>query len=142
MQTDLARLLSISGQHGLFKYIAQARGGAIGESLETKQRKVFPSSSRISTLADIAIYTSEGEMKLDEVFLALKAVLGEEEAPSSKAPEQELVALFTKAIPNYDADRFYVSHMRKVVDWYRQIAKFASFDFVKEEEQASDAQEA
>ena len=142
MQTDLARLLSISGQHGLFRYIAQARGGAIGESLETKQRKVFPASSRISTLADIAIYTSEGEMKLDEVFLALKGVLGEADAPSSKAPEQELVALFSKAIPNYDADRFYDSHMRKVVDWYNQIAKYASFDFVKEEEQASDAQEA
>ncbi|MCR4824290.1 MAG: DUF5606 domain-containing protein, partial [Bacteroidales bacterium] len=129
MQTDLARILSVSGQHGLFQYIAQARNGAIGESLATRQRKVFASTSRISTLADIAIYTSEGEMKLDEVFLALKAVLGDAEAPSSKASEQELVALFRKAIPNYDADRFYVSHMRKVVDWYNQIAKYASFDF-------------
>ena len=130
----------MAGQHGLFQYIAQARSGAIGENLETKQRKVFPTTSRISTLADIAIYTSEGEMKLDEVFLALKGVLGDAEAPSPKAPEKELVALFQKAIPNYDADRFYVSHMRKVVDWYNQIAKYASFDFVKEGEQA-DAQE-
>ena len=131
----------MAGQHGLFRYIAQARGGAIGESLETKQRKVFSSSSRISTLADIAIFTSEGEMKLDEVFLALKKALGKTAAPSAKAPEQEIVALFQKAIPNYDPDRFYVSHMRKVVDWYDQIAKYASFDFVKEEQQG-DAQEA
>ncbi|MCR4824759.1 MAG: hypothetical protein K5849_05305, partial [Bacteroidales bacterium] len=71
-----------------------------------------------------------------------KGVLGDAEAPSPKAPEKELVALFQKAIPNYDADRFYVSHMRKVVDWYNQIAKYASFDFVKEEEQQGDAQEA
>ena len=141
MQTDLARILSVAGQHGLFQYLAQARGGAIGESLETKQRKVFSSSNRISTLADIAIYTSEGEMKLDAVFLALKAVLGDQEAPSPKAPEQELVALFRKAIPNYDADRFYVSHMRKVIDWYDQIVKYASLDFVKQEE-GSDAAEA
>lgn len=141
MQTDLARILSVAGQHGLFQYLAQARGGAIGESLETKQRKVFSSSNRISTLADIAIYTSEGEMKLDAVFLALKAVLGDQEAPSPKAPEQELVALFRKAIPNYDADRFYVSHMRKVIDWYDQIVKYASLDFVKQEE-GSDAPEA
>ena len=140
MQTDLARILSVSGQHGLFQYIAQARNGAIGESLSTKQRKVFSANNRISTLADIAIYTSEGEMKLDEVFLALKGVLGDAEAPSSKASEEELVALFRKAIPNYDPDRFYVSHMRKVVDWYDQIAKYASFDFVKEEQ--GDAQEA
>ena len=142
MQTDLARILSVSGQHGLFQYIAQARSGAIAENLETKQRKVFPTTSRISTLADIAIYTSEGEMKLDEVFLALKAALGDAEAPSPKASEQELVALFQKAIPNYDADRFYVSHMRKVVDWYSQLVKYASLDFVKEGEETADAQEA
>ncbi|MBR5723801.1 MAG: DUF5606 domain-containing protein [Bacteroidales bacterium] len=141
MQTDLARILSVAGQHGLFRYIAQARGGAIGESMETGQRKVFSSSNRISTLADIAIYTSEGEMKLDEVFLALKAALGDKEAPSPKASEQEIVALFRKAIPNYDADRFYISHMRKVVDWYAQIVKHASLDFVKQEE-PSDAAEA
>ena len=136
MQTDLARILSVSGQHGLFQYVAQSRNGAIAESLETKQRKVFTASNRISSLADIAIYTSEGELKLDQVFLAIKDALGDAEAPSAKASEKELVALFSKAIPNYDADRFYVSHMRKVVDWYSQIAKYASFDFVKEEEQA------
>ena len=134
MQTDLARILSVSGQHGLFQYVAQSRNGAIAESLETKQRKVFTASSRISSLADIAIYTSEGELKLDQVFLAIKDALGDAEAPSAKASEKELVALFSKAIPNYDADRFYVSHMRKVVGWYDQIAKYAAFDCVKEEE--------
>ena len=141
MQTDLARILSVSGQHGLYQYVAQSRNGAIAESLETKQRKAFTASSRISSLADIAIYTSEGELKLDQVFLAIKAALGDAEAPSAKASEKELVALFSKAIPNYDADRFYVSHMRKVIDWYSQIVKYASLDFVKEEEQ-TDAQEA
>ena len=139
MQTDLARILSVAGQHGLFRYIAQARGGAIAENMETRQRKVFSTSSRISTLADIAIYTAEGEMKLDQVFLAIKAALGDAEAPSSKGPEKEIVALFRKAIPDYDADRFYVSHMRKVLDWSDQIVKYASLDFVKEDEPAQEA---
>ena len=142
MQTDLARILSVSGQHGLFQYVAQSRNGAIAESLETKQRKVFTASNRISSLADIAIYTSEGELKLDQVFLAIKDALGDVEAPSAKASEKELVALFSKAIPNYDADRFYVSHMRKVIDWYSQIVKYASLDFVKEEEQDDAEKEA
>ena len=141
MQTDLARILSVAGLHGLFQYVAQSRSGVIAESLESKQRKAFSATSCISTLADIAIYTSEGEIKLDQVFLALKDALGDAEAPSPKAPEKELVALFKKAIPNYDADRFYVSHMRKVIDWYDQIVKYASLDFVKEEEQA-DGQDA
>ena len=141
MQTDLARILSVAGQHGLFHYVAQARSGAIGENLATKQRKVFSASSRISTLADIAIYTSEGEMKMDEVFLALKKVLGDKPAPSPKASDKEITDLFKKAIPNYDDERFYLSHMRKVVDWYDQLTKYASLDFVKEEENA-DAKEA
>ena len=70
------------------------------------------------------------------------AALGDAEAPSAKASEKELVALFSKAIPNYDADRFYVSHMRKVIDWYSQIVKYASLDFVKEEEQDDAEKEA
>ncbi len=138
MKTDLAKILSVAGQHGLYEYVAQARNGAIAESLAEKKRTVFSMQARITTLADIAIYTSEGEMKLAEVFLALKAVLGNAEAPSAKAPESELVALFEKAIPNYDADRFYVSHMRKVVDWYSQLVKYASLDFVKEEDEQSE----
>ena len=140
MQTDLARILSVAGQHGLFQYVAQARSGAIGENLATKQRKVFSSSSRISTLADIAIYTSEGEMKMDEVFLALKKVLGDAPAPSPKASDKEILDLFKKAIPNYDADRFYLSHMRKVVDWYDQLVQYASLDFVKQDEDADATQ--
>ena len=129
MKTDLARILSVSGQHGLFNYIAQARNGAIVEALSDKRRTCFDMKSRITTLADISIYTSEGEMKLQEVFQKLHDVLGEADAPTSKASADELKALFLKAIPNYDGDRFYVSHMKKVVDWYNELKNFASLDF-------------
>ncbi len=139
MKTDLSKILSVSGKHGLYLYIAQARGGAIAENLEDKKRCVFDSKSRITSLADIAIYTDEGELKLQEVFLALKKELGEAEAPSSKADDATLRELFAKAVPTYDADRFYVSHMRKVVDWYNQLLKFASLDFESEEEQSEEA---
>lgn len=139
MKTDLTRILSVSGQHGLFNYIAQARGGAIVEALSDKKRTCFGLKSRITTLADISIYTDEGEMKLQEVFLKLKDVLGDADAPSSKASAEELKELFAKAVPNYDADRFYVSHMKKVVDWYNELKHYASFDFA-EAETAADAE--
>lgn len=129
MKTDLARILSVSGQHGLFNYIAQVRNGAIVEALSDKRRTCFDMKSRITTLADISIYTSEGEMKLQEVFQKLHDALGEADAPTSKASADELKALFLKAIPNYDGDRFYVSHMKKVVDWYNELKNFASLDF-------------
>ena len=41
MKTDLARILSVSGQHGLYLYLAQARNGAIAESLSDKKRTCF-----------------------------------------------------------------------------------------------------
>lgn len=141
-KTDLAKILSVSGQHGLFQYLAQARNGAIAENLESKKRTVFSGSSKITTLEDIAIYTSEGEMRLAEVFKALAAALGDKDAPSPKAAEKELVNLFKKAIPNYDSDRFYVSHMRKVVDWFSQLKKFATLDFVTEEDRKAEAESA
>lgn len=142
MKTDLARILSVSGQHGLFNYIAQARNGAIVEALGDKRRTCFDMKSRITTLADISIYTSEGEMKLQEVFQKLHDALGEADAPTSKASSDELKALFLKAIPNYDGDRFYVSHMKKVVDWYNELKYFASLDFEEGNEGEAASEEA
>ena len=138
MKTDLGRILSVSGQHGLYLYLAQARNGAIAESLSDKKRTCFDIKTRLTTLADIAIYTSEGELKLKEVFLKLKDVLGDADAPSPKASSEELKALFAKAVPDYDADRFYVSHMKKVVEWYNELKKYASLDFADEEQAAGE----
>ena len=134
MKTDLAKTLSIRGQHGLFNYIAQSRTGAIVEAFEDKKRYNFSANAGITTLEDISIYTAEGEVKLKEVFTKLHEVLGDKDAPGAKADSQEIKALFEKALPSYDQDRFYVSHMKKVLDWYNQLAKYASLDFVEEEE--------
>ena len=139
MKTDLAKTLSIRGQHGLFNYIAQSRTGAIAESLEDKKRYNFSANAGITTLADISIYTAEGEIKLQEVFGKMHEVLGDSDAPSAKAPEADLKALFSKALPTYDADRFYVSHMKKVVEWYNVLAQYASLDFVTDEEREAEA---
>ena len=141
MKTDLSKILTVAGQHGLFEYVAQARNGIIAESLATKKRTALDAHSRVNTLADISIYTSEGELKLKEVFLALKEALGDAQAPTSKSSSDELKALFAKAVPDYDEDRFYVSHMKKVIDWYNELVQFASLDFVEEEAAEEEAAE-
>lgn len=139
MKTDLTRILSVSGQHGLYLYIAQARSGAIAESLADKKRTIFDMRSRITTLADISIFTSEGELKLQEVFNKLHEQLGENDAPTSKASASELKSLFAQAVPDYDEDRFYVSHMKKVVDWYNDLKNNASLDFMTQEDYDAEA---
>ena len=60
----------------------------------------------------------------------MKEVLGENDAQSAKSKTEELKALFEKALPTYDRDRFYVSHMKKVVEWYNALKNHASLDFV------------
>ena len=140
MKTDLAKTLSIRGQHGLFNYIAQSRTGAIVEAFEDKKRSNFSANAGITTLEDIAIYTADGEMKLKDVFGKMHETLKEADAPGAKATPEEFKALFAKAIPNYDADRFYVSHMKKVCEWYNQLKNFASLDFVTDEEREAEAQ--
>ena len=140
MKTDLSKILSISGQHGLFQYLAQARNGAIVESLVDKKRTVVDPKNRITTLADISIYSTEGEIKLQEVFLKMKEALGDSAAPSSKASDKELKSLFKKAVPDYDEDRFYVSHMKKVVEWYNELKENASLDFTNPDEEEKEEQ--
>lgn len=141
MKTDLSKILAISGQSGLFLYISQARNGAIVEALADKKRSSVSMNSKITSLADISIYTDDEEVKLQDVFLSMKEVLGDADAPSSKSSADELKALFEKALPAYDRDRFYVSHMKKVVDWYNNLKKYASLDFVNLEEEAEEAAE-
>ena len=138
MKTDLSRILSISGQSGLFYYVSQARNGAIVEALADKKRTTVGMTSRLTSLADISIYTDDEEVKLQQVLLNMQEVLGDADAPSSKASAEELKALFEKALPAYDRDRFYVSHMKKVVDWYNNLKKYASLDFVNPEEESAE----
>ena len=139
MKTDLARILSVAGQHGLYSFVAQARNGVVAESLSEKKRTVLDAHSRITTLADIAIYTSEGELKLQDVFVAMNGAASNTSVPSSKRPSDQIKAFFSQAVPNYDADRFYLSHMKKILDWYDDLAKHASFDFLTDEEREAEA---
>ena len=137
MKTDLSKILAVSGQSGLYLYISQARNGAIVEALSDKKRSSVSMTSKITSLADISIYTDDEEVKLQQVFLNMKEVLGDADAPSAKSKPEDLKSLFEKALPDYDRDRFYVSHMKKVVEWYNALKKYASLDFVNPEEEES-----
>lgn len=134
MKTNLQKILSVSGQAGLFLFINQANSGVIVESLSSKKRSLFGMQSRITSLSDISIFTTEEELPLQKVLEAMRDYLSSEEAPSAKADPAVLKEFFDKVIPNYDRDRFYVSHMKKVVEWYNQLRSFASLDFEEKEQ--------
>lgn len=139
MKTNLQKILSVSGQPGLFEYVNQANAGVIVESLINKKRNCFGMQSRVTFLSDISIYTTSEEVSLRSVLEKMREHLGEQDAPSPKSDPSALKSLFNEVLPDYDQDRFYVSHMKKVVEWYNILKNHASLDFEdekKEEEQA------
>ena len=137
MKTNLQKILSIAGQPGLFSYLTQANAGVVVESLATKKRTVCGMSMRISSLSDISVFTEEGEVSLETMFEKMKEKLGEQAAPSAKSNPEELKKFFGEVLPNYDRDKFYVSHMKKIVEWYNVLKEFASLDFEKQEEDSA-----
>ncbi len=134
-KTDLKKILSVSGEHGLFEYVAQGRGGIIAESLSTKQRTMLGASAKVSSLADISIYTDETDVPLRDVLTAMAAKLSQGPAPDPKGDTKAIKAFFAEVIPDYDENRFYVSHMKKILGWYEELRNHASLEFAEEEEE-------
>ena len=111
----LKDILSISGQPGLFKLVSQAKNSIIVESLIDGKRMPVYSTSRISALEDISIYTNEGEEKLTNVLVSL---FESKTDVNPKASSNILKEAFEKLLPDYDPDRVYVSDIKKVFSWY------------------------
>ncbi len=135
----LKTILAISGKPGLYKFITRGKNTLIVESIDAaKKRMPTYSSNRIVALSDISIYTDDdSEIPLAKVFQnILEAYDGKAVGlHPNKASQEELVAFFLKALPNYDTDRVRVSDMRKVLSWYNILVGEGLTDFdVKEEE--------
>ena len=140
-KTDLKKILSIAGQSSLFRFVAHATAGVIAESLSTGKRSMYGINDRVTSMSDISIYTDDNEVSLRELFVKMREELGESDAPESKSSADVLKGFFAKVLPDYDRDKFYVSHMKKVVDWYNQLKKYASLEFVDDKEPEADEAE-
>ena len=139
-KTDLKKILSISGEHGLFRYLAQAKAGLIAENLESGKRATFGAHARVSALADIAIYTETEELPLKEVLRRMVDKLKGAEAISAKSDPRQIEKFFAEIVPDYDADRFYVSHMKKILEWYNCLRQFATLEFADDEEEEKETE--
>jgi len=114
----LKGILAISGQPGLFKMITETKNSIIVESLLTGKRIPAYSTSKISALSDISVFTETGEIQLNDL---LKRIRENGKTISSKADSNEIKALFGEVLPEYDKDRVYVSDMKKIFQWYQLL---------------------
>jgi hypothetical protein len=134
MKTDLQKILSISGYPGLFQFISQSRNGVIVESLLDKKRMNAGPSMKVSNLSDIAMYTDKDEIPLKEVFIKIKEQKNGGPAIDHKSDSNVLQKFMEEVLPDYDRDRVYTSHMKKLVEWYNILQANNMLDFVEEEE--------
>ena len=131
---ELKDIMAISGHSGLFKFISQGRHGIIVESLTDGKRSNVSASAKVSSLADIAIFTSDGEIAFRDVLKKIKELSNGEQAISHKADDKELKKYFEKVLPDYDRDRVYTSDIKKVINWYNQLQALNLLDILEKEE--------
>jgi hypothetical protein len=135
----LKRILSISGQSGLFKMVAESKNNIIVESLETLKRMPVHSTSKVSALEDIAIYTENGDVPLKDIFKLISDKENGGPAISPKSSGNELKAYFEMIVPEYDRDRVYISDIKKVLLWYNTLQQKELLDFSETEEENKEA---
>ena len=137
----LKGILAISGQSGLFKMVAESKNNIIVESLETKKRIPVYSTSKVSSLEDIAIYTETGDVPLKVIFKTISEKEDGGQAISHKVSANDLKNYFEKLVPEYDQERVYVSDIKKVLMWYNILQEKEMLDFTEEEEESEEKKE-
>jgi hypothetical protein len=140
---ELKEVLSISGNGGLFKFVSQSRNGIIVEHLENKQRSHISSTTRVSSLGDIAIYSEDQEVALASVLLKIQEKSGGNQVDCSKFNNDSYKKFFAEILPDYDREKVYVSDIKKVINWYNCLQKCNMLGIlaVKEESTAKEEQE-
>jgi hypothetical protein len=130
----LKTILSVSGKPGLYRLVSHAKNMLIIESLVDKKRVPAYAKDKVISLGDIAIYTDNAEVPLNEVLTKLKDKENGEKASiqASKASPEELRQYFAEILPNFDRDRVYPSDIKKLISWYNILIDAGITDFEPE----------
>ena len=88
-------------------------------------------SDRVTSLADIAMYTNEDDVPLWQVFdnVGKKEDSKESSINYKKCSSKELRAYFAEILPNYDQDRVHDSDIKKLLQWYNILVKSGNTNF-------------
>ena len=134
------RILTISGKPGLYQLLSQGRNMFIVESVDaTKKRMPVYNSDKVVMLDDTAIYTDTEEVPLREVFAKIyEKENGVIQFDLKSATPEELVEYFESVMPDYDRERVYLTHIKKIYSWYNILVASGVVDFVAQTEVADE----
>ena len=119
----LKDILAISGEPGLFKFVAQGKNAIIVENLETGKRSSAFSSAKVSSLEDISVFTENEDLPLGKVFDKIFEKESGGPAIDSKTEAEKLKKYFEEIIPDYSKEKVYVSDIKKIILWYNLLHK-------------------
>lgn len=138
---NLKEILSITGQAGLFKYVAQGKGGIIVEALAPDaKRQMVSGSAKVSALGDIAIFTDKDEVALADIFETIfKNSGGKAVDITGKSTPDELHAFMSAALASYDRERVHNSDIKKLASWYNILVAAGVTTFKEEDKEAEAA---
>ena len=133
---ELNEILAISGQPGLYRYVAQSTRGVIVESLVDGRRMNAAANAKVSALTEISMFTEGDDIALADVFTRIYAHTGGKEAISHKEAPEKLKAAFAEVLPEYDRERVHVSDIKKCFAWFNVLvsAGFTEFKLPEENE--------
>jgi hypothetical protein len=133
----LKGILSISGQPGLYRLVAETKNRIIVESLTTGKRMSVSVTAKISSLEDIEVFTHSGDVPLKDIFKRIH--VHEDGGPSidSKSPDKNIKKYFEILVPDYNQEKVYLSDIKKVLLWYNLLQGKNLLEF-KEDEKADD----
>ena len=125
-------ILSIAGKPGLYKLVSRGKSNLIVESLdETHKRQPAFATDRVTSLADIAMFTDSEDVPLGEILTKLRDKENGKVASLNwrKASAKELQAYFGEVLPNFDRDRVHNSDIKKLLQWYEILVKAGETNF-------------
>jgi dephospho-CoA kinase len=128
-------ILAISGKPGLYKLVSRGNNNLIVEALDaTHKRMPAFATDRITSLADVAMFTETDDIPLMDVLDNMKKLEDGKKASinEKKASGDELREYFTKVLPEWDRDRVQNSHIKKLISWYNILVEAGITDFKEE----------
>lgn len=129
-------LVAISGMGGLFQLLSTKSDGAIVRNLDDNTTKfVAARSHHVTPLESIEVYTNTDNVRLWDVFQAMKVNEDKAETMDVRTMDNKVVkSTFAVLFPEHDAERVYVSDMKKMIRWYGILKRLDLLNEVEAEE--------
>lgn len=127
---NLEKYLAVTGLPGLYTMISSKPNGLMVKDLEDGKTKFCSVRKyQFTPLETVGIYTMTDTEDLKTIFTSM--LEKRDLLPDAKSSKDVLLDYFAQILPNFDRDRVYPNHIKKIISWFSELEAKGIF---KEEE--------